>query len=159
MKKVLASRSFAFVASLAAAVAVLNPGGVFGAEHKHGPPHGGTPVLVGGHKFHLELVRDGAAGGMQAFVLDDHLEKYVAVRETNFTLRATFAGRTESVEFKRAANAADKKLPAMSSLFEARADWIKAATNFNGLIPSITLNGRTFKDIKFPFPKGTQHAH
>jgi hypothetical protein len=159
MKKVLTIRFLVSLTSLAAVLAVLSRSGVSAADHAHGPPHGGTPVLVAEHKFHLELVRDGAAGLMQAYVLDDHLEKYVAVRETNFMLRATFAGRTESVEFKRAPNPSDKKLPAASSLFEARADWIKAATNFNGVVPTITLNRQTFTNITFAFPKGTQHTH
>jgi hypothetical protein len=159
MKKILTIRCLVSLASVAAVLAVLSRSGVFAADHAHGPPHGGTPVLVAEHKFHLELVRDGAAGLMQAYVLGDHLEKYIAVRETNFTLQATFAGRTESVVFKRAPNPSDKKLPVASSLFEARADWIKGATNFNGVIPTIMLNRQTFTNITFAFPKGTQHTH
>lgn len=42
---------------------------------------------------------------------------------------------------------------------EGRADWIKGATNFLGHIPKIKLNGQTFANINFPFPKGTQHAY
>jgi hypothetical protein len=77
--------------------------------HSHGPPHGGTPVLVAEHKYHLELVRDPATGLMQAYVLDDDMHDFVRVPETNFTLvgRANRAGgvsahdkRNESVAFR-----------------------------------------------------------
>jgi hypothetical protein len=159
MKNTFTIRSLVSVVLMPAALAVFCTSDVAGADHAHKTPHGGTPVLVANHKFHLELVRDGAAGLIQAYVLDDALKKSVAVRETNFTLRATFAGRSESVDFKRAQNVADKKLPAASSLFEARAEWIKSAKNFNGVIPAITLNGQSFTNITFPFPKGTQHTH
>src|SRR5688572_8391618 len=45
-----------------------------GADHAHaeksGAPHGGTPVEVGDHGFHLELVPDAVDGKMLAYVLD-----------------------------------------------------------------------------------------
>jgi hypothetical protein len=156
MKIFFSIRCSSIVGVFLAAMA-LSQSALWAAEHHHAPPHGGTPVSVAEHKYHLELVRDGASGRMLAYVLDDELEKAVAVRETNFTLRATFAGRTESVEFKRALPAS--KPSEASSQFEARADWIKAATNFQGVIPAITLNGKTFTNIVFPFPKGTRHTH
>jgi hypothetical protein len=159
MKNTYSIRSLVSLILFPVAIAAFSPGGVAAADHPHKTPHGGTPVLVAEHKFHLELVRDGAAGRMLAYVLDDELKQAVAVRETNFTLRATFAGKTESVEFHRAPGTVDKKLPATSSLFEARAEWIKAATNFQGVIPAITLKGQTYTNIVFPFPKGTQHTH
>jgi hypothetical protein len=128
-------------------------------DHVQGPPHGGTPVLIAEHKFHLELVRDPASGVMQAYVLDDHMEEYVAVPETNFTLTASISGRTEKLDLLRLPNPADGKLTSASFLFEGRAEWVKAATNFDGLISTITLKGQTYTNISFPFPKGTHHIH
>jgi hypothetical protein len=127
--------------------------------HSHGPPHGGTPVVVAEHKYHLELVRDSSSGLMQAYVLDDELHDFIRVPETNFTLMANVGGKTERLDFVRATNSASPGLSAPSFLFEARADWVKAAANFDGMVPSITLNGQTFTNIAFPFPKGTQHTH
>lgn len=127
--------------------------------HSHAPPHGGTPVVVAEHKYHLELVRDGAAGSMQAYVLDDHLHDFIKVAETNFALAATFGGKTERLEFLRVTNAMSPSPSDPSFQFEARADWLKSATNFDGLIPTITLNGQTFTNITFPFPQGTKHVH
>src|SRR5687768_1562203 len=53
------------------------------ADHAHakksGAPHGGTPVQVGDHAFHLELVPDAVDGKMLAYVLDAHMENEVTV--------------------------------------------------------------------------------
>jgi hypothetical protein len=66
---------------------------------REGPPHGGTAVAMGRHRYNLELVRDGEAGTLQAYVLDAHFEKFVMVRETNFTLIAKVGEREERAEF------------------------------------------------------------
>jgi hypothetical protein len=123
------------------------------------PPHGGTPVVVAEHKYNLELVRDENSGLMQAYILDEDFHDFIRVPETNFALIANFAGRTERLEFLRATNAMSPTPADPSFLFEARAEWLKAATNFDGLIPSLTLKGQTFTNITFPFPKGTLHIH
>jgi len=124
-------------------------------DHSHGPPHGGTPVVVAEHKYHLELVRDITNGVMQAYVLHD----FIRVPESNFTLVAKLGGQTERIEFQRMTNATSPNPADPSFLFEARAEWVKSATNFDGVIPSITLKGQTFTNVTFPFPKGTLHTH
>ena len=130
-----------------------------GDGHSHAPPHGGTPVVVAEHKYHLELVRDAATGLMQAYVLDDHLHDFIKVPETNFTLVAKLGSQTERLEFQRVTNAMSPNPTDPSFQFEARADWVKGATNFEGVIFSITLKGQTFTNVIFPFLKGTQHTH
>lgn len=125
----------------------------------HDPPHGGTPVLIAADKFHLELVLDAHAGKMQAYVLDGHLESYIEVAETGFVLVAKTGGLTEQLNFQRAPAPGSSAVPQASSLFEAHADWLKTAKQFEGGIPTITLNGTTFSNISFPFPKGTKHVH
>lgn len=127
--------------------------------HTHEPPHGGTPVVVAEHKYNLELVRDGAAGLMQAYVLDDGFHDFVRVPETNFTVLANIEGRTERAEFMRVTNAMSPNPGDPSFQFAAQAEWLKTATNFEGMIPTITLKGGTFTNITFPFPKGTRHEH
>ncbi len=125
----------------------------------HAPPHGGTPVIVADDKFHLELVLDAAAAKMQAYVLDGHLEGYVQVPETGFTMVAKAGGKEEQLAFQRAPEPASSKVPEKSSLFEAQAEWLKSAKEFEGNIPTITLNGTTFTNISFSFPKGSKHVH
>lgn len=134
-----------------------------GEAHSHdteqAPPHGGTPVLVADDEFHLELVLDPAAARLQAYVLDGHLERYVQVAETNFVIVAKSGGATEQLAFQRAPEPGSGTVPAKSALFEARAEWLKTAKEFEATIPTITLNGKTFTNVSFPFPKGTKHVH
>lgn len=110
-------------------------------------------------KFHLELVLDASESLMQAYVLDGHLESYVQVPETSFRLVAQLSGKTEQLDFQRAAEPASGKVPEKSSLFEAQAAWLKAAKEFEAVIPAITLNGTTFTNVSFSFPKGSKHVH
>jgi hypothetical protein len=128
-------------------------------DDDHAPPHGGTPVIVADDKFHLELVLDATAATMKAYVLDGHLEGYVQVPETSFEMVAKAGGKDEKLAFQRAAEPASGKVPEKSSLFEAQADWLKSAKEFEGSIPTITLNGTTFTNISFSFPKGSKHVH
>ncbi|MBE0544485.1 MAG: hypothetical protein IH623_24360 [Verrucomicrobia bacterium] len=127
-------------------------------EH-HAPPHGGTPVVIADDKFHLELLLDATAGKMQAYVLDGHLEGYIQVPETSFVLVAKVGEQTEQLNFQRAPAPGSTTVPEKSSLFEAQADWLKTAKEFAGGIPSVTLNGATFTNISFSFPKGSKHVH
>lgn len=140
--------------------AILGLGSGFAADHQHsGLPHGGTPVQVGVHGYHLELVRDAEKSRFQAYVLDGHIERYVDVPEPSFEMVATIGGKEERLTFLRVP-VAGKPLARESSLFEATAPWVKTATNFTAVIPSITLKGKTFKGVKVAFPKGSMHrAH
>jgi hypothetical protein len=129
------------------------------ADHDQAPPHGGTPVVVADDQFHLELVLDATAAKMRAYVLDGHLEGYVQVPETNFVMVAKAGGKNEQLVFQRTPEPTSGSVPEKSSIFEAQADWLKVAKEFEGLIPTITLNGKTFTNILFSFPKGTKHVH
>ena len=115
--------------------------------------------MVAEDKFHLELVLDATAAKMQAYVLDGHLENYVAVPETNFLLLAKAGGNTEQLAFQRAPEPPSGKVPEKSFLFEAQGEWLKSVKNFDGNIPTITLKGKSYTNISFSFPKGTKHVH
>jgi hypothetical protein len=146
-------RHFALFVCLAAALVVSN---AHAADAK-ALPHGGTPVVVGSHGYHLELVRDAEKGRLQAYVLDGHAEKYVDVPEASFELVAVIGAKPERLKLVRTPTAG-KPLSQASSLFEGTAEWVKTATNFNAVIPTITLQGRTYQDVKVTFPKGSIHS-
>lgn len=135
------------------------PGEAHSHDAEQAPPHGGTPVLVADDEFHLELVLDPVAAKMQAYVLDGHLERYVQVPETNFVIVAKSGGSTEQLTFQRVPEPGSGTVPATSALFEARAEWLRTTREFEGSIPTITLNGKTHLNVSFPFPKGTKHVH
>ena len=113
-------------------------------------------MVVGSHGYHLELVRNAGKGRLQAYVLDGHAENYVDVPESSFELVATIGAKEERLKLARRP-AAGKPLSQASPLFEGTAEWLKTATNFNAVIPTITLHGKTYKDVKVAFPKGSIH--
>jgi len=129
-----------------------------GHEPAPAPPHGGTPVNIADDQFHLELVLDVTAAKMQAYVMDGHLERLVEVPETSFVLVGKVGDKEESLNFQRVADTASGKVLEKSTLFEAQAEWLKTAKEFAGNLPTITLNGKTFTNISFSFPKGTIHV-
>jgi hypothetical protein len=126
--------------------------------HPSSPPHGGTPVQIGDHGFHLELVHDSIDRTMFAYVLDDHMDKYVDVPPTSFELIARTAGQEHRLIFNPVTNA-----PAASnsrtSVFSAPAPGFTSVTNFEGVIPKIVLDGKSFENVTFSYPKGSRHSH
>ncbi len=128
-------------------------------DHMHAPPHGGTPVQLGDEVYHLELVTDTAEGKMLAYLYDGHFHDPVMVAETNFVLQAHWNGTTQNLSFARLPDPATGHLLQATALFGARADWLKTNPPFEGTLPLITLRGRTFTNVVFPYPKGTIHAH
>jgi hypothetical protein len=128
---------------------------------KSGAPHGGTPVQVGDHAFHLELVRDAVDGKMLAYVLDAHMEKEVTVAGGAFELiaKAKEADTQEQrLTFNPVTNAPNADAE-KTSVFAAAATNLNTLTNFEGVIPKITLDGKTFENVKFSYPKGSRHEH
>jgi hypothetical protein len=127
-------------------------------DHPSGTPHGGTPVQVGDHGFHLELVTDPIDGKMHAYVLDDHMEQYVKVPLTTFELVAKTGGQEQRLTFNAVTNPPSGSAT-NTSLFSASADSLASLTNFEGIIPRITLDGETFENVTFSYPKGSRHSH
>ncbi len=132
-----------------AAVSVETP-----AKHEHHPPHGGTAVVLGNEAYHLELVRDAAAGKLTAYVLDGEMEEFIRVKAATFEAVATVAGAKQTLTFQAVANAATGETVGNSSQFEASADWLKTTATFDGMLTALEIKGTTFSDVAFNFPKG-----
>lgn len=125
-------------------------------KHEHRPPHGGTAVELGEEAFHLELVRDAAEGSMTCYVMDGHLENFIRVAAPGFTVEAEVAGTKQALEFRAVPNTATGEKEGDTSQFDAKAGWLRTATNFSGRIPGLTIRGTTFTDIRFRFPEGNE---
>ena len=125
---------------------------------KSGAPHGGTPVQVGDHAFHLELVPDAVDGKMLAYVLDAHMEKEVSVAGGAFELIAKAGTQEHRLTFNPVMNAPNAGAE-KTSVFAATATNLNTLTNFEGVIPKIALEGKTFENVKFSYPKGSRHEH
>lgn len=125
-------------------------------KHEHTPPHGGAPVVLGEEEYHLEVVRDAAAGKLQLYVMDGELEKFIRIAAASIEVTAQVNDKAEALTFKPVANPATGEQAGDTSLFEAQADWVKTATNFDAVVKLVDVKGRPFKDVKFNFPKGNE---
>jgi len=123
-------------------------------KHEHKPPHGGTPVELGQDEYHMELVRDAAAGTMQAFIFDGELENFVRIPAGSFTVGAKVAGKEEPLVFQAVPNVATGETVGDTALFEARVDWLKATPEFDAVLKEITVRTKTYTNVAFNFPKG-----
>jgi len=122
--------------------------------HQHRPPHGGTPVVLGDEQFHVELVRDPAAGVLRAYILDGEMEDFVRIAAKAITVQADLDGRKETLAFRPVADLATGETVGDTSLFEARADWIRSAGHFKGVIVNLPVRDQVFKHVAFSFPEG-----
>jgi hypothetical protein len=123
-------------------------------KHEHHPPHGGTPVVLGDEVYHVELVRDPAAGLLQAYVFDGELENFIRSSVPSIAITATVDGAPRTLVLQAVANPATGETVGDTSLFQTQADWLKTTGQFDAVLQSITIRGSTFTDVKFNFPKG-----
>jgi len=127
-------------------------------KHEHHPPHGGAPVELGEEEYHVEIVRDGEAGKLQAFVLDGELENFIRVATPSLEVTAQVSGRQEKLVLSPVANNATGETAGDTSLFEGTADWIKTTPVFDAVLKEITVRGRIYTNITFKFPKGSDEG-
>lgn len=123
-------------------------------KHQHHPPHGGTPIELGEEEYHVELVMDGAAGKLQAFILDGEMENFVRSSAPKLEITATVAGKPRAIVLAAVPNPETGETVGDTSLFEAQADWLKNAGEFDAVLKEVTVRGTTFSNVKFNFPKG-----
>ena len=126
------------------------------AGHHHEPPHGGTAVDLGDEEAHLEFVLDAAAGKLTCYVLKPHMSGFQRITQESLELTATVAGKPETLTLQAVANAATGEKSGDTSQFEAQADWLKTAKNFDAELKSATVLGKTYTTTKFNFPKGNE---
>jgi hypothetical protein len=123
-------------------------------KHEHHPPHGGTPVVLGDEAYHLELVRDAGTGTLQAFILDGEMENFVRSAVPSIEVVADVGGTRRTLVLAAVANPATGETVGDTSLFQAQADWLRAAGEFDAVLKSVTIRGTTFTDVRFNFPRG-----
>jgi hypothetical protein len=123
-------------------------------KHEHKAPHGGTAVVLGHEAYHLELVRDPATGTLQAYVLDGEMENFIRTNALSVEITATVNGAPQTLVLKPVSNQATGETVGDTSLFEARADWLKTTAQFDATLKTIPIRGSAFSDVKFNFPKG-----
>lgn len=151
-RPLLAMALAAVVACGCGRVAAPQPGAPH--HHEHHPPHGGTPVVLGDEAYHIELVLDPQAGLLQAYILDGEMENFIRCDAPSIEVDATVGGKPEKVLLGAVANPATGETVGDTALFEGRADWLRGASQFDGVLRSVTIRGTVFAGVKFNFPKG-----
>jgi hypothetical protein len=127
-------------------------------HHEHKPPHGGAPVELGEEENHVEFVLDAPNGRLQAFVMDGELENFVRISAPSLEVTALVSGREEKLVFQPIASNATGETTGDTSLFEAQADWLKTTPVFDAVLKEITVHGKTFTNISFNIPKGSDEG-
>ncbi|MEW6303691.1 MAG: hypothetical protein AB1705_09485 [Verrucomicrobiota bacterium] len=121
-------------------------------RHHHDPPHGGTGVTLGDEDFHLEFLREDDK--MTAWILAAHMSGFTRIKAESFEVTAKVNGKDEALVFKAVANPATGETVGNTSMFQAQAEWLKSATNFDAVVKEIIIKDKTYKAVPFNFPKG-----
>ncbi len=123
-------------------------------KHHHHPPHGGTPVVLGDEDYHVELLLDPSAGTLQAYVFDGEMENFMRSSAPSITVEVTLGGQARELVLAAVPNPETGETVGDTSLFEGRADWLKGAAQFDGVLRSVAIRGSTYTNVRFNFPKG-----
>jgi hypothetical protein len=121
--------------------------------HEHGSPHGGLAVAFG-DDYQIEWVLDAHDGKIQAYVLDNEMEKFVRISPPSFDVAAKLPGREEVLHFMAIANPATGETVGSTSLFEAQAEWLKTNKTFAAVVREINVEGTAFSNVPFNFVAG-----
>jgi hypothetical protein len=121
--------------------------------HNNQPPHGGTPVALG-ENYNIEFMLDVASGTLSAYMLDDEMEEFVRSDMPLFEMTAKVGGAEQTLVFKPVANPATGETVGDTALFTAQAGWLKTTKIFDAVIKRVALDGTTFTNVGFNFPKG-----
>ena len=116
----------------------------------HDSPRGGTLVEIGEHEFNVDLVLDRATGTLHGWLLNAHAKGVTDVAKTtmkSFEAVVTVQGKKQTLVFRAVP-------PAGQSAFSTQADWLKTATDFEGVFPQLVINGETFTGTTFHFAHG-----
>ncbi|HEX4343076.1 MAG TPA: hypothetical protein VH255_06780 [Verrucomicrobiae bacterium] len=124
-------------------------------QHEHHAPHGGTPVELGDEENHVEFVLDSADGKLQAYILDGELEDFIRIKMPALKLTAHVSGAEQTLVLRAVANGATGETVGDTSLFETQADWLKTTPQFDAVLDEITVQGKTYTNVTFNFPKGS----
>ena len=119
--------------------------------HKHSAPHGGALIELGEEFAHLELVLDAAAGKLTAYALDSEAEKSVRLKQPEIEI--TVNGM--AYQLKGVANSLTGETANDTSEFSGQIEALKGQIMFTGTIKTVAIIGRTFRNVAFKFPEGS----
>ena len=122
--------------------------------HEHSAPHGGALVELGEEFAHVEITLDAATGKLTAYALDSEAEKAVRVKHSE--IEVAVKNLAVTIKLGGVANALTGETAGDTSEFSGQSDRLKGAANFDGVIKTISIKGRLFKNVAFNFSKGAE---
>lgn len=122
--------------------------------HEHSAPHGGALVELGEEFAHVEIVLDAATGRLTAYALDGEAEKSVRIKQSDIEI--VVKNPAVTIKLGGVANALTDEAAGDTSEFSGQSDRLKGATDFKGVIKTVSIKGKQFKDVAFNFPKGAE---
>jgi hypothetical protein len=123
-------------------------------EHEHSAPHGGTLIELGEEFAHIEVVLDTATGRLTAYALDGEAEEAIRIKQTEIEIAVKNLEAT--IKLSGVANVLTGETPDDSSEFSGQSESLRGATDFAGVIKTISIKGKEFKDIAFNFPNSSE---
>lgn len=153
-----------WISILITLLAVLDNAKADEGHHKHTAPHGGTLVVLVEEFAHLELVLDVNEGKLTAYILDGEGENPVRIQQEEIELEIRIENPhrnkmdkfTFPLKLSASANVLTGETAGDTSEFTGQSDYLKGVTNFNAVLPIITIKGNEFKNTAFNFPKGNE---
>lgn len=127
-----------------------------GHHHHHEPPHGGVPVVLGNEEFHLELLIDNSSSKMMMYILDAHMEDFIRISSNEIAMKVSSDGTERELKFMAQSSNSTGETVGDTSFFAAEDDVIKELTEFEVVIPEISIKGSTYTNVAFPFPEGNE---
>jgi len=108
-----------------------------------------------GEEFaHVEIVLDAATGRLTAYALDGEAEKAVRIKQSEIEI--AIRNQADTIKLSGVANALTGETTEDTSEFSGQSERLKGAIDFDGVIKTISIKGKEFKDVAFNFPKGTE---
>jgi hypothetical protein len=123
-------------------------------EHEHSAPHGGALIELGEEFAHIEVVPDTATGRLTAYVLDGEAENSIRIKQSEIEI--VVENPADTIKLSGVANTLTGETSDDTSEFSGRSERLKGATDFDGVIKTISIKGQEFKDVAFNFPKGNE---
>lgn len=124
--------------------------------HAHTPPHGGAPVLLGDHFYHLEFVLDAESGVLDAYCLDGHLEQFIRLPLESIEVTVASIDGSPTLSLLPVASTATGETVGDTSHFQAQSDALIGLEQFEAVLGKVEIGGQVFDQVAFKYPEGNE---
>lgn len=113
-------------------------------------PHGGIAVDLG--DYNLETLVDQPKGTLEIYVLDDDLENFIRIAQTQMIVSLNDQGDSTSLTLEAIANPATGETVGSTSYFAGSSEWIKTHPHFQAVASKVVIRASEFNRVSFTYP-------